>query len=80
LKNIVYSSGRQNIIDNFLNLSHILAQPAPTFVLRNQQLTFTIMEKRTEQRKHFLHCNIAGFMYWDGFIELFAKTINRSHR
>lgn len=26
------------------------------------------MEKRTEQRKHFLHCNIAGFMYWDGCI------------
>lgn len=24
------------------------------------------MEKRTEQRKHFLHCYIAGFMYWDG--------------
>ena len=26
------------------------------------------MERRTEQRKHFLHCNIAGFMYWDGCI------------
>ena len=26
------------------------------------------MEKRTERRKHFLHCNIAGFMYWDGCI------------
>ena len=26
------------------------------------------MEKRTEQRKHFLHCNIAGFTYWDGCI------------
>ena len=55
-----------------LGLSHVLAQLAPTFVLRNQQLTFTIMEKRTEQRKHFLHCNIAGFMYWDGY-EAFCK-------
>lgn len=26
------------------------------------------MGKRTEQRKHFLHCNIAGFTYWDGCI------------
>ena len=26
------------------------------------------MEKRTEQRKHFLDCNIAGFTYWDGCI------------
>lgn len=26
------------------------------------------MEKRIEQRKHFLHCNIAGFTYWDGCI------------
>ena len=24
------------------------------------------MERRTERRKHFLHTNIAGFMYWDG--------------
>ena len=36
-----------------------------TFVLRNN-LKSTIMEKRTEKRKHFLHTNIAGFMYWDG--------------
>ena len=36
------------------------------------------MEKRTEQRKHFLHCNIAGFTYWDGciaFEELKMGTI-----
>ena len=26
------------------------------------------MEKRTEQRKHFLHCNLAGFTYWEGCI------------
>ena len=26
------------------------------------------MEKRTEKRKHFLHCNIAGFTYWEGCI------------
>ena len=24
------------------------------------------MEQRTEKRKHYLYCNIAGFMYWDG--------------
>lgn len=24
------------------------------------------MEKRTEKRRHLLHTNIAGFMYWDG--------------
>lgn len=36
-----------------------------TFVLRNN-LKSMIMEKRTEIRKHFLHTNIAGFMYWDG--------------
>ncbi len=26
------------------------------------------MEKKTEMRKHFLHCNIAGFTYCDGCI------------
>lgn len=24
------------------------------------------MEQRMEKRKHYLYCNIAGFMYWDG--------------
>ena len=24
------------------------------------------MEQRIEKRKHYLYCNIAGFMYWDG--------------
>ena len=36
------------------------------------------MEKRTEKRKHSLHCNIAGFTYWDGciaFEELKIGTI-----
>ena len=28
------------------------------------------MEKKTEQRKHFLHCNIAGFTYWDGCLAM----------
>jgi len=28
------------------------------------------MGKRTEQRKHFLHCNVAGFTYWDGCLAL----------
>ena len=43
-----------------------MGQPPFIFVLRNNKLTFTIMEKRTERRKHFLHTNVAGFMYWDG--------------
>ena len=30
------------------------------------------MEKRTEIRKHFLHTNVAGFMYWDG-CEAFSR-------
>lgn len=30
------------------------------------------MEKRTEKRKHFLHTNVAGFMYWDG-CEAFSR-------
>ena len=30
------------------------------------------MEKRTEKRSHFLHTNIAGFMYWDGY-EVFDR-------
>ena len=30
------------------------------------------MEKRTERRKHFLHTNVAGFMYWDG-CEAFSR-------
>ena len=30
------------------------------------------MEKRREQRKHFLHTNVAGFMYWDG-CEAFSR-------
>ena len=49
-------------------MSYNLEQPAFIFVLRINNLTFRIMEKRTEQRKHFLHCNIAGFTYWDGCI------------
>ena len=24
------------------------------------------MEQRMENKKHYLYCNIAGFMYWDG--------------
>ena len=51
-----------------MRLSHNLGQPAFIFVLRNNNQTKEVMEKRTEQRKHFLHCNIAGFMYWDGCI------------
>ena len=49
-------------------MSHNLEQPEFIFVPRINNLTLKIMEKRTEQRKHFLHCNIAGFMYWDGCI------------
>ena len=37
-------------------------------VISNTQ-TFSVMEKKTEQRKHFLHCNIAGFTYWDGCMD-----------
>ena len=51
-----------------MRLSHNLGQPAFIFVLRNNNQTKEVMEKRTEQRKHFFHCNIAGFMYWDGCI------------
>ena len=47
-------------------LSHILVQPCLNFVLRNNNQTFIAMEKRTEKKRHFLHTNIAGFMYWDG--------------
>ena len=49
-----------------------MGQPPFIFVLRNNKLTFTIMEKRTERRKHFLHTNVAGFMYWDG-CEAFSR-------
>ena len=49
-----------------------MGQPHFIFVLRNNNLTFTIMEKRTERRKHFLHTNVAGFMYWDG-CEAFSR-------
>ena len=56
----------------FLRLSHDLVQPYFIFVLRNQQLIIEIMEKRTERRNHFLHTNVAGFMYWDG-CEAFCK-------
>ena len=47
-------------------MSHDLEQLPFIFVLRIKQLTFKIMEKRTEKKKHFLYTNIAGFMYWDG--------------
>ena len=49
-------------------MSHNLGQPAFIFVLRNNNQTKEVMEKRTEQRKHFLYCNIAGFMYGEGCI------------
>ena len=42
-----------------------MGQPIFTFVLRNK-LKSMIMEKRTEQRKHFHHTHIAGFMYAEG--------------
>lgn len=45
-----------------------MGQPIFIFVLRNYNLIKEIMEKRTEKRKHFLHCNIAGFTYWEGCI------------
>lgn len=28
------------------------------------------MEKRQEKRRFFMHCNIAGFTYWDGCLAL----------
>ena len=49
-----------------------MGQPSFIIVLRNSKLTFTIMEKRTERRKHFLHANVARFTYWDG-CEAFSR-------
>ena len=53
-------------------MSHDLGQPSSIYVLRNSKLTFAIMEKRTERRKHFIHINVAGFTYWDG-CEAFSR-------
>ena len=55
-----------------MRLSRDLGQPRFIFVLGNNKLIFKIMEKRTERRKHFLHTNVAGFMYWDG-CEAFSR-------
>lgn len=66
---------RQSFINKsyfFIILSRNLGQLCLIFVLRNNNQTLTVMEKRTERRKHFLHTNIAGFMYWDG-CEAFSK-------
>ena len=49
-----------------------MEQPPFIFVLRNNNQTLKSMEKRTEKRKHFLHTNVAGFMYWDG-CEAFSR-------
>ena len=42
----------------------ILRQPVYNFVLIIK--IYTIMREKIEKRKHFINCNIAGFMYWDG--------------
>ena len=33
------------------------------------------MEQRMEKRKHYLYCNVAGFMFWDG-CEAFGELEN----
>ena len=38
-----------------------LAHAEYIFAVISNNQTFSVMEKKTEQRKHFLHCNIAGF-------------------
>ena len=47
-----------------------LAHAEYIFAVISNNQTFSVMEKKTEQRKHFLHCNIAGFTYWDGCMAL----------
>ena len=47
-----------------------LAQASNIFAAISNNQTFSVMEKKTEQRKHFLHCNIAGFTYWDGCLAM----------
>ena len=47
-----------------------LAQASNIFAAISNNQNFSVMEKKTEQRKHFLHCNIAGFTYWDGCMAL----------
>ena len=47
-----------------------LAHTEYIFAVISNNQTFSVMEKKTEQRKHFLHCNIAGFTYWDGCMAL----------
>lgn len=47
-----------------------LAQARYNFAAISNNQTFSVMEKKTEKRKHFLHCNIAGFTYWDGCMAL----------
>ena len=44
------------------------------FILNKKQLVYSKVKnnQRTEKRKHFLHTNVAGFMYWDG-CEAFSR-------